>query len=431
MVPQREHVGPRVTAPDGPGPRPRGIGFLQRRLGGRRRSKQRLPREVRVLVCASFTVAVGYGIVTPALPTFARSFDVGVTGASAVVSVFAACRLVFAPLSGRMTGRLGELRVFCGGLLIVAVSSALCAVADGYGQLVVFRALGGAGSTMFTVAAASLLVRIAPPALRGRASGSWATGFLLGNIAGPLVGAALLPVSLRAPFVIYAAVLVVTGLATGGLLRGRVGARPATGWPDARVMTFRAALRHPSYQAALTSNFVNGWTVYGVRIALVPLFVVEVLAQPSCWGGVALAASAAGTAATLLVAGTLADRRGRRPPILIGSAVVAVTAVWLGFSTTVAGLMAASLVAGVGTGLMNPPVNAAVADVVAAEGRDVSGGTALAGFQMVGDIGAVVGPVLAAAVVELGGYPAAFATTAATAAVSFGCWLRAPETVPR
>ena len=53
---------------------------------------------------------------------------------------------------------------------------------------------------MFTVSAASLMVRISPPALRGRASGAWATGFLLGNIAGPVVGGGLIAGSLRAPF---------------------------------------------------------------------------------------------------------------------------------------------------------------------------------------------------------------------------------------
>ena len=39
----------------------------------------RLPREVWMLVAVSFVIAVGFGIVAPALPTFARSFNVSVT----------------------------------------------------------------------------------------------------------------------------------------------------------------------------------------------------------------------------------------------------------------------------------------------------------------------------------------------------------------
>ena len=49
---------------------------------------------------------------------------------------------------------------------------------------------------------------------------------------------------------------------------------------------------------------------------------------------------------------------------------------------------------------------------------------------MVGDIGAIVGPLLAGLVAEALGYAAAFALTATVAAVSLGCWQRTPETRP-
>jgi MFS transporter, DHA1 family, tetracycline resistance protein len=90
----------------------------------------------------------------------------------------------------------------------------------------------------------------------------------------------------------------------------------------------------------------------------------------------------------------------------------------------------AALLAGVGTGLLNPAVTAAVTDVIAADGPEARGGTALAGFQMVGDAGAIIGPVLAGMIVEWAGYAAAFATTAAIAVISFAYWLRVPRTTP-
>jgi len=396
-----------------------------------RHPRSRLPREIRVLAGAAFMVAIGYGVAAPALPVFARSFDVSVTAASAIVSAFAFSRVVFAPLCGRIVGLLGELRVFCGGLLIVALSSTACAFAGDYGQLLVFRAAGGAGSTMFTVSAAALLIRIAPQAMRGRASAAWASGFLLGNVVGPLVGGGLMAASLRTPFLAYAGMLVGTAVVTGTMLRGhgrsgrnRVGSAAAT-------VTFTAALRHRCFRAALSSNVVNGWTVYGIRVAIVPLFVVDALGRADGWAGVVLTAFAAGTGATLLVGGQLADRKGRRPPILAGSAVVAVTSLGLGLTTSITQLVAVSVLAGAGTGLTTPAVNAAVGDVITADDRDVDGGTALAGFQMVGDLGAIVGPVLTGVIVEMGGYPAAFATTAAIAAVSFGYWFVTPETLLR
>jgi MFS family permease len=395
----------------------------------RRTPPDRLPREVRGLVGVGFVVALGYGIVAPALPTFARSFDVGLTAASTVVSVFAVVRIAFAPVSGRLVGRLGELRVFCGGLVVVALSSAACAAAGSFLQLLAFRAAGGVGSTMFTVATASLIVRLAPPSLRGRATGAWAGGFLLGTIAGPVAGGGLAAVSLRAPFLVYAGVLMVATVVAGGLLRGRAG--PHTPDRSGSPVTFGTLLRHRSFRAALLSNVLNGWTVYGVRVALVPLYVIEELRQPSTWSGFALTAFAVGTAAALPIGGRWSDRSGRRPAAAAGSAVVAVTALWLGFATTLTGLVAAALLSGVGTGLMSPAVNASVGDLLTTRDHDADGGPVLAGFQLVGDLGSVVGPVVAALVVERSGYAAGFATVSVIATASLIAWLRAPETWSR
>lgn len=171
--------------------------------------KPRLPWEIWVLVVASLVIALGFGVVAPALPQYARSFGVSVTAATAVVSSFAAFRLVFAPVAGALVQRLGERWVYMSGLLIVAASTGICAFVHSYWQLLVFRSVGGVGSTMFTVSAAALLVRIAPEEIRGRAQGLYGSSFLLGMVAGPALGSAVVGLSLSAPFIIYAAALVI------------------------------------------------------------------------------------------------------------------------------------------------------------------------------------------------------------------------------
>ena len=181
-----------------------------------------------MLVLGSFIIAVGMGIVSPALPTFAASFGVGVTAASFVISAFALMRLAFAPVSGRLTTRFGELPIYVLGISLVGVSTAACAFAASYWQLLVFRALGGIGSTMFTVSTLALLVRLAPPHLRGRASGLWATGFLLGNISGPLIGGMMIGISFRLPFVAYGSTLFVAAFAGWLMLPGPIR------WPPSR-----------------------------------------------------------------------------------------------------------------------------------------------------------------------------------------------------
>ena len=82
-----------------------------------------LPREVAVLSVVSFCVALGFGIVGPAIPIFAKEFGVSAFWATAVVSVFALMRLVGALPAGWLVDRTGERITLSIGLSIVAISS--------------------------------------------------------------------------------------------------------------------------------------------------------------------------------------------------------------------------------------------------------------------------------------------------------------------
>lgn len=99
---------------------------------GARAARVPIPREIWILVGAAFVIAIGFGIVSPVLPSYARSFDVGVAAASVIVSAFAFFRLVFAPAGGALVEKLGERPVYLAGLLIVAVSSFATAFAQSY-----------------------------------------------------------------------------------------------------------------------------------------------------------------------------------------------------------------------------------------------------------------------------------------------------------
>jgi MFS transporter, DHA1 family, tetracycline resistance protein len=386
----------------------------------------RLPGEVRWLVATAFTVAVGYGLIAPVLPIFARSFGVSVTATSAVIGAFAVVRILVAPFSGRVVGRWGELPGLVAGLLVVAASSVACAFSADYGQLLAFRAVGGAGSTLFTVSSDLMLIRVTPRTMLGRASAAWAGGFLVGSVAGPAIGSALAAGGLRVPFLVYGGVLVMSAATTvAGLGRSR-GRALATAGPPSGAVSFRSAWHSRPFRAALAGNFVDGWTVQGVRTVLVPVVVTETLGRGPVWSGVALTAFAAGTAGGLPVGGRLADRRGRRLPALLGSATLATTAVGLAVSSSLAGFIAVSMVSGVGTGLLTPPVSAAVGDLISA-GPVGRAGSAMAGYQMIGDLGAVLGPLVVGVVADLGGYVIAFGTGAVVAGGCFLLWAGVAE----
>jgi MFS family permease len=162
-------------------------------------------------------------------------------------------------MSGRLAGRVPALRLFCAGLLVVALSSAACATATGYLQLLIFRAVGGIGSTLFTVSAALLLIQITPPSLRRRATGAWATGFLLGTVAGPLLAGALIGVGLRAPFLIYSGLLVIVAIVSAILLRRCEGADAVVDRADGGVATFLGACRHTWSRCWPTHRAGPGW----------------------------------------------------------------------------------------------------------------------------------------------------------------------------
>lgn len=390
-------------------------------------ARARLPREVWVLVAANFVIAVGYGIVAPALPTFARSFNVSVTAASAVVSAFAVSRLLFAPVSGRLVTRLGERRVYLVGVLVVAVTTGICAFVTEYWQLVALRAVGGIGSTMFTVSSVALLVRVTPAPQRGRASGLWGTGFLLGNVTGPLVGGGLIAISLRAPFLVYAVTLVVA-VAIAAVFLQRSALIEPEGTEPLPPVTLREALGHSGFVAAMASSFANGWTVFGVRVALMPLFITEVLHQSDSFAGTALAVFAAANVVMLLASGRLSDAVGRRPPAIAGLVLTAGGMGWMAFTEAVPMFLAATVLAGLGSGLLNPAQQAAVADVIGADGR--SGGSVLASFQMAADVGAIFGPIAAGALADGLGFPTALTVTAALSGVAAIFWLAARETRP-
>ena len=384
-----------------------------------------IPKQIWVLIGAAFAIALGFGLITPVLPAYARSFDVGVAAASVVVSAFAFFRLVFAPAGGSLVSRLGERPVYLAGLVIVALSSFATAVAQSYTELLIYRGLGGLGSTMFTVSAMSLLVRLSPPAIRGRVASAYGSAFLVGGMIGPVLGGFLAELGYRVPFVLYGVAILAAAAMVAWFLRG-ARLRPTAKGDEAPPMPFREAVGSSTYRAALASGFANGWANFGVRVAILPQFAVAV--HDATWvAGAALAVSAVGTAAALQVASRYTDSWGRRPMVLVGLAVTAAGLGLIGLSSNLAVLLVLCAVSGVGAGLVNPAQQAAVADVV---GQDRSGGKVLASFQMFQDGGAILGPVLIGVVADQLGWVEAFVSTAVISLVAMGPWLRAEETAP-
>ena len=359
-----------------------------------------------MLGLVAFCVAVGFGVLVPVLPVFARSFGVNNLQVGAVISAFALMRLVSSPFCGRLITIFGERLVMAVGIYIVAVSSGLAGISHSYVQLLLLRGVGGIGSAMFTVSAFTLLLTSVDSGVRGRAAGFFQGGFLIGGMTGPAIGGVLSSISLTAPFFFYAGTLAVAGT-VGLLMLHPHGTRPEERF-DTPPIPFRSLVRDARYQAACFTNLAQGWTSYGVRSSLVPVLVVEVLHRPASWTGVSFAVAAVVQTIALAPAGRFVDTVGRRPAMIIGGTLGGLSIAAVPFATNIWLLIIALCVFGVAAAFLGTAPAATVGD--AAGGRT---GTAVAVFSMCADIGAIVGPLVAGWLADTWSYPAAFGVGAA------------------
>lgn len=382
-------------------------------------SKPKLPFEVWALVAGAFTVALGYGVVAPAIPQFALEFGVSTFAASAIVSAFAGMRLVSAPLAGWVVSKFGERTSYTVGILIVAVSTGAAALAQDYTQFVVLRGAGGVGSTMFTVAATALLVKMSPEGARGRVASLNAAGFLLGGLLGPVFGGIVAGFGLRAPFVFYFFMLLVAAAVVAFALRNsKAAGAPSQRGTQPDPMGFMAALRVPQYRALLLSVFSFGWSSFGVRVSIVPIFVAVVFGGDAAMAAWVLAAYAAGNAILIFPSGRWTDSVGRKPLLIVGMIVLAVSYAAFPASPNLVVAMLAMFVAGAGSALANPAQQAVLADVLGYR----TGGGVVAGYSMASDFGGVLGPLVAGAIVDFAGFGWAFGVTAILLAIALGGW---------
>jgi MFS family permease len=379
---------------------------------------------VAILSAVAFTVALGFGIVAPAIPAFARQFGVSVAAAASVISVFALMRIAGALPAGRLVDRFGEPSVMAAGITVVAVSSILAGFSKSFAELMVLRGGGGVGSAMFSISAQALLLGSVPAGQRGRASGLFSGGFLLGGISGPAVGGLVAAWSLRAPFFLYGALLVVPAILAATVLRRTPNHRhgPAGRPPDRALATLALALRSTTYRAAASANLADGFAALGVRGALVPLFVREILHRSAVWTGIGFLLFAALNGAALIPGGRVADTLGRRPVIIAGCAISAAGMVMLALLPCPAAYLAALAVAGFGSGLLDVAPAAMIGDII-----DRGGGTLVASYQMAGDVGSVLGPA-AGFLVDSESYATAFGLAAAVLSGAAVLGYLSPET---
>lgn len=381
------------------------------------------PREVGVLVFASFFVAVGFGIISPTLPLFARSFGVSHAQVGAILAAFAFARFATGLISGKLVDHFGERLVYSFGIGFVSVTSFAAGFAQNYDQLLIFRAVGGFGSSMFSVAAGSILLRAVDDDHRARAQSLYNGSFLIGMMAGPVVGGALSGFSLRAPMIIYGFLLIGASASGAFLLRNSALAAKPTAKEERETITLKSALALKAYRSALIISFITSWVLFGMSRSILPLFMVEEIKVSPSFMGLGFTISTIINGVFLLKAGKLSDLNGRRYSAVLGTSFLTLFILALALTTKPWMFIAASVIVGFGGAFLSTTPSAIVGDVL--EGK---GGQVIGLFQMAGDAGAMVAPLILGAIADGYGYRPAFLISAALMLVAVAVSIKLPET---
>ena len=397
---------------------------LQARHLLKKNSNPLLPREVYVLSVVAFFVALGYGMIIPAIPLFAKTFQVNNAQIGAIISAFALARFAMGLPAGKLIDIFGERRVQTAGLLLVAVSTFASGLAMSYWQLLTYRALGGIGSVMFSVSASSLLMRSVDDSIRGRAQSTYNGGFLIGGIAGPAVGGILSVISLRVPFFVYAFTLVCAALVTSFFLsEKRFGISIKNKQdPDDRIL-LKDALKSYPFLAAMAISFLTNWVLFGLRNSILPLFAEEQLGVSTTTLGLGFTVAAIVQGIALVYVGKLSDFRGRKFALMIGSFTLLSGVATIIISSNWWYYMLAMVLFGIGGAFEGTGASAVVGDLFGGKG-----GRVIALFQMAGDFGNIISPVLLGWLVDAHSYRPAFIATAAVFSITLLLSARIPET---
>ena len=381
------------------------------------------PREVGVLVFASFFVAVGFGIIAPTIPLFAKSFGVNNAQVGSIISAFALARFASGLVAGKLVDKFGERLVYTVGIAFVAISSFAAALAQSYEQLLIFRSAGGLGSSMFSVAAGSIILRAVRDDQRARAQSLYNGSFLVGMMAGPVIGGFLTAISLRAPLLVYAFLLVVASVAGGFLLRNSVLAARPTEKSTVVKTSMRDALAMKPYVIALIISFTTAWVLFGMSRSVLPLFMVEDMKSSASFIGVGFTISAVVQGLFLLRAGRLSDQRGRKFSALMGLIFLGAYVVLLIFTFHPWVFLLSMFIGAFGSAFLSTTPSAIVGDVLKGKGGQV-----IALFQMSGDAGAMVAPVVLGFIADHYGFRATFAISASLVFLVIIVATKLPET---
>lgn len=140
------------------------------------------------LSAATFMNVLDSSIANVSLPAISGDLGVSTTQGTWVITSFAVANAIAVPLTGFMTQRFGQVRLFMASVILFMISSLLCGLAPNMTTLILFRALQGFVAGPMIPLSQTLLLSSYPKAKAGLAMAMWSMTTLVAPVMGPLLG---------------------------------------------------------------------------------------------------------------------------------------------------------------------------------------------------------------------------------------------------
>ncbi len=346
-------------------------------------------KDFAVLIFALIVVSLGFGLLSPLMPTFREILDMSEAELGGAYSLFAFAFVFALPPAGLLADKVGKKRMIISGILLFGVTTyALVLITEPY-QFALLRILEGVGSAMVTPAAFALTLDIVPEGKRGMAMGAEGTAQLLGGLAGPAIGGVIAgEIDFYAPFYFAAALALVCAVIVT-LIREPKVRRSKDETISMRTM-FTAWRRNAAENRALTPLTVRALVmgiVQGLWALGLIMFWEDNLNMSHTEVGIAMSLGMATMAIGTIPFGVMSDKYGRKRFILIGGAIMAGGLAPMAFVTEVWQVYALVAFSEFGAAISNPSVGAMLGDVMNRNER----GRVMGAYQTVQGIGNIVG----------------------------------------
>jgi len=140
------------------------------------------------LSAATFMNVLDTSIANVSLPAIAGDLGVSPNQGTWVITSFGVANAIAVPLTGWLSQRFGQVRLFVMSVMLFVLTSWLCGLAPNMPTLIIFRVLQGLVAGPMIPLSQALLLSSYPPALAGVAMALWSMTTLIAPVMGPLLG---------------------------------------------------------------------------------------------------------------------------------------------------------------------------------------------------------------------------------------------------